>query len=97
MRASHELVNDYELLPIGIYLMLYELQVNPQKGEEYLARILAEGHHTPKYNKDGKLVEIEFTNVDVDDNAPMCPKCGRPANWVEQYKRWYCYDCKEYL
>lgn len=29
--------------------------------------------------------------------APMCPKCGKPATWVEAYKRWYCYTCQEYL
>lgn len=31
------------------------------------------------------------------DAAPMCPKCGKPATWVEAYKRWYCYSCQEYL
>ena len=30
-------------------------------------------------------------------SAPMCPKCGKPATWVEAYKRWYCYTCQEYL
>ena len=29
--------------------------------------------------------------------APFCPKCGKPAPWIEQYKRWYCYSCQEYL
>ena len=29
--------------------------------------------------------------------VPMCPKCGKPATWVEAYKRWYCYTCQEYL
>jgi len=27
----------------------------------------------------------------------ICPKCGKPATWIEQYKRWYCYNCREYL
>lgn len=26
-----------------------------------------------------------------------CPECGQQATWVEQYKRWYCYQCKKYL
>lgn len=30
-------------------------------------------------------------------DTPICPKCGKPATWVEQYKRWYCYSCQEYL
>jgi ribosomal protein S27AE len=29
--------------------------------------------------------------------TPMCPKCGKPATWIDAYKRWYCYSCKEYL
>jgi len=29
--------------------------------------------------------------------TPMCPKCGKPATWIEAYKRWYCYNCREYL
>ena len=29
--------------------------------------------------------------------ARVCPDCGQPATWVEQYKRWYCYRCKKYL
>ncbi len=30
-------------------------------------------------------------------DVPICPKCGKPATWVEAYKRWYCYTCQEYL
>ncbi|MBO3800634.1 MAG: PRC-barrel domain-containing protein [Candidatus Brockarchaeota archaeon] len=29
--------------------------------------------------------------------APNCPKCGKPATWIPQYKRYYCYTCKQYL
>lgn len=25
-----------------------------------------------------------------------CPKCGRPLTYIQQYQRWYCYNCKEY-
>jgi hypothetical protein len=32
-----------------------------------------------------------------DNSTPMCPTCGKPATWVEAYKRWYCYTCQEYL
>lgn len=27
----------------------------------------------------------------------MCPSCGKQATWIQQYKRWYCYNCKKYL
>ncbi len=25
-----------------------------------------------------------------------CPKCKKELSWIEQYKKWYCYSCKEY-
>lgn len=27
----------------------------------------------------------------------MCPRCGRPATWIPQYSRWYCYNDQQYL
>jgi hypothetical protein len=29
--------------------------------------------------------------------APVCPRCGRPATWIAQYSRWYCYTDQQYL
>ena len=26
-----------------------------------------------------------------------CPRCGRPATWIAQYNRWYCYNDQQYL
>jgi len=26
-----------------------------------------------------------------------CPRCGRPATWIAQYSRWYCYTDQQYL
>ena len=41
--------------------------------------------------------KIEPKKVQAQPVAPICPKCGKPATWVEAYKRWYCYSCQEYL
>ncbi len=68
-------------------------QFNSERGEKYLEQILSEGHEVPVYDADGKLVKIEFHKV-LPKN---CPKCGKPATWIEEYKRWYCYNCQEYL
>jgi len=27
----------------------------------------------------------------------ICPYCGKPATWIPQYKRWYCYNCRRYI
>ncbi len=30
-------------------------------------------------------------------SAQLCPVCGRPATYISQYQRWYCYNCGRYL
>lgn len=25
-----------------------------------------------------------------------CPTCGKELTWIEQYQRWYCYNCGKY-
>ncbi|MCI4336441.1 MAG: phage holin family protein [Thermoplasmata archaeon] len=29
--------------------------------------------------------------------VPACPRCSRPATFVPQYNRYYCYSCAQYL
>ncbi len=29
--------------------------------------------------------------------APVCPRCGRPATFVPQYNRYYCYTDQQYI
>lgn len=26
-----------------------------------------------------------------------CPRCGKPATWIAQYSRWYCYTDQQYV
>jgi MFS family permease len=28
--------------------------------------------------------------------AEVCPTCGGPLTYIQQYQRWYCYKCKKY-
>jgi len=88
-----ELINVYELEPVGAFLMLSELSANPTRGEEYLKKILEQGHEVPVYDAQGNLDRIEFHKV----LPKTCPKCGEQATWIKEYNRWYCYKCKEYL
>ncbi len=46
---------------------------------------------TPAMPEEKALTEEAAAQV------PKCSKCGKPVTWVEQYKRWYCYSCQEYL
>lgn len=45
----------------------------------------------------GQPAAIPAKAAPVKQNVPMCPKCGKPATWIDAYKRWYCYSCQEYL
>jgi hypothetical protein len=29
--------------------------------------------------------------------APMCQTCGKATEWIEEYERYYCYDCDSYV
>jgi hypothetical protein len=33
----------------------------------------------------------------VNQHLMYCARCGSPLAFVEQYQRWYCYNCQEYL
>ena len=97
-----ELIYNYDLSPVGAFLMLSEISADHGKGESYLLQILEHGHENPVYDEEGKLQRIEMTMVipkekPFDEATPLCPKCGKPATWIEEYKRWYCYNCQEYL
>jgi hypothetical protein len=30
-------------------------------------------------------------------NPLRCPSCGRPADFIHQYNRWYCHLCQRYI
>ena len=94
-----DLMLNYGLSDIGAYLMLSELVADPKRGQMYLEIIKEEGHRVAEYNPDGSIKKITFRSDAASSSTgpPLCPKCGKRATWVEQYKRWYCYECKEYL
>lgn len=27
----------------------------------------------------------------------VCPTCGQPLAFIQQYGKWYCYNCKKYV
>lgn len=29
--------------------------------------------------------------------TPPCPRCGRPSEWLQEYRALYCNNCREYL
>lgn len=48
----------------------------------------------PKTPSQGGLkIPIPFKR----EEKKICPYCGKPATYIEQYKRWYCYNCQRYI
>jgi len=41
-------------------------------------------------------VEVQ-TPVVQRGKQRFCSDCGQTATWIEQYQRWYCYNCEKYL
>jgi sporulation protein YlmC with PRC-barrel domain len=33
----------------------------------------------------------------VQSQTPVCPICGGPLTYIQQYQRWYCYKDKKYV
>jgi hypothetical protein len=33
----------------------------------------------------------------VTATCPVCPTCGQAPTWIDDYKRYYCYTCQQYL
>ena len=100
--AVSKLIYNYELSPVRAFLMLSEISADPERGESYLRQILEYGHENPVYDEEGNLLEIEMRMVipkekPFEENTLLCPICGKPGAWIEEYKRWCCYDCKTYL
>lgn len=95
-----DMVSKYGLEPVGAYLMLSELSVDRVKGEEYLNMILRRGHETIERFENGRVVRtIKGVNAQPNNGGlfPTCPTCQEEADWIEEYLRWYCRGCGEYL
>lgn len=33
----------------------------------------------------------------AQQTQPVCPTCRNPLSYIQQYQRWYCYNCKKYV
>lgn len=38
-----------------------------------------------------------ITSLFKREEKPACPTCGKPLTYIEEYKRWYCYNCSKYV
>ncbi len=40
---------------------------------------------------------ISTTKAPQPGDAPVCPTCGKKAEWIGEYGRWYCRNERKYL
>lgn len=63
------------------------------------------GEGSYKAGDGGSLLEEEYAEPAMPTEpepaapatTPMCPSCGKPTEWIEEYNRHYCYDCDAYV
>ncbi|RLE85904.1 MAG: hypothetical protein DRJ39_00795 [Thermoprotei archaeon] len=51
----------------------------------------------PVEEKKKKGFKLPLLKKEEPEEAKICPFCGKPATWISQYKRWYCYNCQKYI
>jgi tetratricopeptide (TPR) repeat protein len=40
--------------------------------------------------------ELTILKNNLSKAQPLCPTCKGPLSYIQQYKRWYCYECQKY-
>jgi len=40
---------------------------------------------------------LSILKSQAETSTRTCPSCRTPLNWVGEYKRWYCPNCREYM
>jgi len=43
-----------------------------------------------------KGLKLPFLKKEEEEEK-LCPFCNKPATWIPQYRRWYCYNCRKYI
>ncbi len=76
----------------------YTVEWNAE-GENFtisVARVTIEPEEV-KEEKLKKEIEKELGLAPQEEKPPkICQSCGNPLSYIEEYKRWYCYNCKVY-
>ncbi|MEM3530504.1 MAG: PRC-barrel domain-containing protein [Nitrososphaerales archaeon] len=42
-------------------------------------------------------IEVITPTPSTQTAQPICPTCGKPLTYIQQYKRWYCYNEQKYV
>jgi sporulation protein YlmC with PRC-barrel domain len=50
----------------------------------------------PSATAQAQVTGRQPTAQQAQQAAPVCPTCGGPLTYIQQYQRWYCYKDKKY-
>jgi sporulation protein YlmC with PRC-barrel domain len=51
----------------------------------------------PKGSQAASTPTVTQTAQPMQTQTPICPTCGGPLTYIQQYQRWYCYKDKKYV
>jgi tetratricopeptide (TPR) repeat protein len=57
-------------------------------------KMVASSTQFQEFQTEEKATEPEPEKIREGEHP--CPDCGKPLNYIEEYKRWYCYHCQKY-
>jgi isoleucyl-tRNA synthetase len=71
--------------------------ISEELTEGYIVEWNAEGESfTISIVTERAIAEMEARKKQEEMPVNLCGLCGNPLNYIEEYSRWYCYECKKY-
>ncbi len=71
--------------------------ISQELTEGYIVEWNAEGESfTISVVTERAIAEMEARKKHEEMPVNLCEFCGNPLNYIEEYSRWYCYECKKY-
>jgi hypothetical protein len=52
--------------------------------------------HSHEQSASPEIQLSSYARGQDNGSPPVCEFCEKPARYIKQYGRWYCYDCKKY-
>ncbi len=82
----------------GIIILFVKAKMNKKKREKReLARAVERIKKEDPAFAVGTAASGAAAAAPEPEDKVACPKCGNPGTFIEQYQRYYCHGCKEYL
>jgi hypothetical protein len=85
------------VLLTGIIGLIIWLVVRPKQTAEVGYGPPRQAYQTPPPAQPSPPYQPPYQAPPAAPAVQICPTCGKPATYIQQYNRWYCYSCRKYL